>query len=689
MWRRSLPRRGPRWGVRGSTRSAAVRSLVSVDPPLSLRVSTILHPLPKRSFSTAAAVVEGFEADPRRAGIRNIAVVAHVDHGKTTLVDQLLKAASGTEVSERLMDSGDLEKERGITITSKVTRLEYNDLVINCVDTPGHADFCGEVDRILSMVDGVVLVVDAAEGPKPQTKYVTQRALVERGLPLVVVLNKCDRPDGLAKVDSGETEDRVHQLLDSLGVGDREFSIMYASAKSGWVTEDPLEALELAEDASLSSAGMSPLLDKIAAEIPEPRIHTSNGSVDDSSIDADAFSLAAVSVGYDQFLGRTCTGRVASGCVKGGDKVVVLPRSATDSTSLSAASSISGVFIYKGIERVPLEGVARAGDIVTLAGVPQTIAVGDTLCKGDNPISKPLETPPLAPPTLSMDFGANNGPLAGKEGTQIASSKIKHRLVAETDNNVTLNVATHETDKEKSVVLARGELQLGILIEQMRREGFEMVIAPPRIVTTVCSETGKELEPFEEVTVDVDTEYSGSIVSALTGDRKGSLLEMTESASDSKTRMVFEVPTRGLLGFHSEVATLTRGSAVVTHLFLDNREHAGSLGAGLDKSKLVSNTGGKATAYALSSLAARGVLFIEPGDDVYSGMVIGECSKTGPDLEVNPVKAKDVSNMRTTAKDEKVVLPPPKRMALEELIGTWPIYESGSHGCWFDDEGTN
>lgn len=312
-------------------------------------------------------------------------------------------------------------------------------------------------------------------------------------------------------------------------------------------------------------------------------------------------------------------------------------------------------------------GVAYAGDVVTLAGVPDTIGVGDTLTGLSNPIMKPLATPPLAPPTLSMEFGANNGPLAGQEGQEVTPSKIRSRLISETDNNVTLTVKKSESDGERTTVFARGELQLGILIEQIRREGFELVITPPKIVTKFAEDGTTLLEPFEDVTVDVDSEYSGVIVSALTGDRKGVLVEMVESA-DGKSRLRFEAPSRGLLGFHSEMATATRGTAIVNHVFLEDRKHVGALGDGLEKGKLICSEMGKATSYALASLSARGVLFVEPGDKVYPGMIIGEHAKQG-DLEVNPVRAKASTNMRTQNKEEKVYLAPPRRMTVEELIG--------------------
>ncbi|GKY98603.1 hypothetical protein MPSEU_000817000 [Mayamaea pseudoterrestris] len=636
----------------------------------------------------------------RRLGIRDVAVIAHVDHGKTSLVDRLLHSASSnsndanSSSTNRLLDSGDLEKERGITITSKVTRLDYKQqdtasatTIINVVDTPGHADFCGEVDRILSLVDGVLLVVDIVEGPKSQTKYVLNRALA-LGLKPLVVLNKCDKPEALAALDSGDTEQALQTLFHALGATSQQLDYVtaYASARNGWVTTDPLEALELAEEGYVYDAtsasdgkaqhGMMNLLQAIVDEIPEPIVTIYSDDATDSmeetalegeAFASDPFSLAAVTVGYDPYLGRTCLGRIASGCVTINDPVTLLRR---DGGSISGPSTatVSGIFVSKGIRRTPFdEATAYAGDIVQLSGIPDAMAVGDTLTSTSNPVPAPIQTPPLAPPTLAMDFGSNTGPLAGQEGTKIASSQIRQRLLQETDNNVTLLVKPSETDVEKTTVFARGELQLGILIETMRREGFEMIISPPRILTKTCPDTKKTLEPYEEVTIDVDVNYSSTVVSALTGDRKGILMS-SEVMADGKARLVLEVPTRGLLGFNGEIATATKGSAVVNHLFLEDREYAGNLGTALEKGKLVSNASGKATSFALDNLAQRGTLFIEPQQMVYPGMVIGENSKIG-DLEVNPVKAKELTNMRTQSKDEKSSLPPPKRLSVEELIG--------------------
>ena len=679
------------------------------------------HYCESRMFSTAAAADTDSDDDDdndtvilrNRSGVRNVAIIAHVDHGKTTLVDQLLRSAAKTttktakshndgsnngedDTTERLLDSGDLEKERGITITSKVTRIdEYypttnnttdggnsSSTIINLVDTPGHADFCGEVDRILSLVDGVCLVVDAGEGPMAQTKYVLSRALQAR-LPIVVVLNKVDRRISYDRVIEGDTEISLEELMEQLGASEEQIrfsldkAMFYASARDGWVTQD-LDTLRAIvdgdDDNNTDNIGMTVLLDKLLELIPEPSVRVYNKNNTSTSVSTgdsndnpsfststsmmgedfvnDKFSLAAVNVGYDSYLGRTCTGRIASGHVTVNDSVTVLKRLAasdnddnentatTANPTVTPPTTLKGLFVNKGISRVPLESqIAYAGDIVTLAGVPDSIRVGDTITGmndggKERQVSKPIDTPPLVPPTLSMEFAANNGPLAGLEGTEVTPSKLRNRLIVETDNNVTLNVETSATDSERTNVFARGELQLGILIEQMRREGFEMVISPPNIVTTTteADENGNGggvlMEPFEEVTIDVDSEYAGFIVSSLTADRKGILLEMTES-TDSKTRLVLEVPSRGLLGFPSEAASATRGSAVVNHVYIEDRKYVGALGNGLEKGKLISTDSGKATTFALSSLEARGVLFIAPGDVVYPGMIIGENAKQG------------------------------------------------------------
>ena len=471
---------------------------------------------------------------------------------------------------------------------------------------------------------------------------------------IIFGLKQVDRSESWGRIESGETESQLLDLFDTLGATEEQmdYLTLYSSARDGWVTEDMDVADKIVHrgrDTVNEDISMEVLLDRILDIVPEPSVHvhddlgTDETSLPFEAFAKDKFSLAAVTVGYDSYLGRTCkfycvdaskviscshqppscigTGRINSGSITVGDELTFLRRERDDGDSPDVppeTSSLAGIFVNKGISRTPLDPpTAYGGDIVTLAGVPDSIAVGDTLVKASDPVPFPVETPPLAPPTLSMEFGANNGPFAGKEGTEVTPSKLRNRLVAETDNNVTLNIENAQTS-DKTVVYARGELQLGILIEQMRREGFEMIISPPKIVTKLADDGKTVLEPFEEVTVDVDSEYSGTIVSALTSDRKGTLVEMTESM-DAKTRLRLEVPSRGLLGFHSEVATLTRGSATVNHVFLEDRKHVGPLGDGLEKGKLICSETGKATTYALNLLAPRGVLFIEPGDEVYPG----------------------------------------------------------------------
>ena len=662
-----------------------------------------------RQLSSSSVSVQSNDSDTDfsspiyRDDVRNVAIVAHVDHGKTTLVDELLRLAdekmnnagkgdlgeTEDDTGKLVMDSGELEMERGITITSKVTRLTYgansvdSNYTINVVDTPGHADFAGEVDRILGMVSGVCLLIDAAEGCMPQTKYVLSRAL-SLGLTPICVLNKLDRPGAMQRVQSGEVESELLDLFDDLGATDEqmEYVTVYASGKGGWATLDVDVAAKLAssEQSKDETTTMHVLFQTILDQIPPPQIHKKQQQ--DNSL--DSFSMAATNVGYDTYLGRTCTGRIYSGNLCINDNVRVLPRQDKDSNNIKNieaesniseyVSTVSGIFVNKGVSRMPLEsGIASAGDIVTIAGVPDSMKVGDTLTSASNPVNECIETPPLAPPTLSMDFGANSSPLMGKEGDIITSSRIRSRLIKETDNNVTLQVTTVDTDAEKTRVYGRGELQIGILIEQMRREGFELTISPPQVVTRVCPDTKKVLEPFEEVIVDVDDEYAGTIVNALTNNIRGGVLMDHQTSSttgggmQNKTRLIFEIPSRGLLGFSSEIATLSRGSAVLNHTFIEDRPKA-SLQESSLKGKLISSDSGKASLYALASIAERGTLFIETNDLVYAGMVIGENSR-GSDLEVNPVRAKAVNNMRSQNKEEKLYIPPPVKRTVEEYIG--------------------
>ncbi|CAM9765763.1 unnamed protein product, partial [Chrysoparadoxa australica] len=602
-----------------------------------------------RTLATLEARESQVQALPLE--LRNLAIVAHVDHGKTTLVDKLLTSCSvGTGEVERVMDSIDLERERGITIMSKATRLDYGDHVLNVVDTPGHADFGGEVERVLSMVDGVLLVVDATEGPMSQTKFVLGKALAA-GLKPIVVINKVDRPSARL---NGEVENELFDLFVSLGASDDqlEYPTLYASAKVGWVTECPEEALVFAERGE--TLKMASLLDTIVSYIPPP--------FDGSALDMP-FALAVNNIGTDPYLGTLTTGKIEGGTVGVGQAVKVLSR---DGNCSGESHKVAQIFVSRGMEKVPLEGFAGAGlcDIVTLAGPPGW--VGDTITDFEEGLDTPLVTPPLAPPTLAMTFAANDGPLCGHDGgTSLTASAIKRRLLKETENNVTISVTKCPTDSEKLDVHGRGELQLGILIENMRREGFEFCVSPPRIVYQ-RDERGQKLEPVEEVTVDVDAEYSGVVMDRLSSAREGELIEMKESGV-GKTRMVFTVPTRSLLGFGSEIKQETRGSAVVNSIFSHMRPAAAE-GPGLSPGKLVCCGAGKATSYALNQIQERGKLFIKAGDEVYDGMVFGENAKPG-DLEINPTKVrKKLTNMRTSNADEAIRVSPPVVMSPEELI---------------------
>jgi GTP-binding protein len=605
--------------------------------------------------------------------LRNVAIVAHVDHGKTTLVDGLLQSANeqndstgGASSGERLMDSGDLEKERGITIMSKVTRVGWsNNNVINITDTPGHADFGGEVERIMSMVDAVVLVVDATEGAKAQTKFVLSKAL-NAGLSPILVLNKADR--ATSRLD-GDLESELFDLFASLGANDEQldYPTFYASAVAGWVTDDVEEAAAwsqgLTPPKDILQRGFSPLLDALVEFVPPPM-------ADDDAANAEEapFALAINSVARDAFVGRIATGRIHSGFVDIGDMCDVLERGVSLGDdpdvvvlpSKSGSMKVQGVFANRGLQRVPLGSTAGPGDIVTIAGVD--CDVGDTITSSlsEKRILEPLETPPLAPPTLSMTVGPNTSPMQGQEGTIVTASKIKDRLLFETDNNVTINV---KVDGERCEVFGRGELQLGILLEEMRREGYEMTVSPPKIV---LDENG--MEPVEEVFVDVDAEHVGTIINLLTGSRKGILLDSQEDMESGRASLLFHCPSRGLLGFNGEAATATRGSAVVNHLFLEMQPHMGALGDGLSPGKLVSTDLGKATTYALNMVQERGVLFVENNDFCYPGMVIGENSRAG-DLDVNPNKDKAVNNIRATkGADDKMVVNAPVKRTLEEYI---------------------
>ena len=565
--------------------------------------------------------------------LRNIAIIAHVDHGKTTLVDCLLKQ-SGTfreneTTSERMMDSNDLEKERGITILAKTTSVVWGDTRINIVDTPGHADFGGEVERILSMVDGAIVLVDAAEGPMPQTKFVVSKAL-KIGLRPIVAVNKIDKPE--RRPD--EVIDEVFDLFDALGADDEQldFPILYGSAKNGWMsTQYEEERTDMAE-----------LFDLVVQHVPEPKV------------EEGPFRMLATTIGADNFLGRILTGRVTSGTVKPNQTVKVLARDG----SLVESGRVSKVLAFRGLQREPIE-VGEAGDIVSISGL-QKANVADTFV--DPSVDTPIEAQPIDPPTLSMTFRVNDSPLAGTEGDKVTSRVIWDRLQKEAEGNVALKVE-RSTDAEAFIVSGRGELQLAVLIETMRREGYELGVSRPQVVYKE-GEAGERLEPIEEVVIDVDDEFSGAVVQKLS-ERKAEMVEMKQSGV-GRTRMVFHAPTRGLIGYQGELMTDTRGTAIMNRVFLEYAEYKGKI-QGRRTGTLIAMDKGEAVAFALWNLEDRGPMMIHPGDKVYQGMIIGEHTRDN-DLEVNVLKGKKLTNVRASGSDEAVRLTPPLQMTLERSL---------------------
>jgi len=565
--------------------------------------------------------------------LRNIAIIAHVDHGKTTLVDKLLQQ-SGTfrdneQVAARAMDSNDLERERGITILAKTTSVVFGDTRINIVDTPGHADFGGEVERILHMVDGAIVLVDAAEGPMPQTKFVVGKAL-KVGLHPIVAVNKIDKPE--SRPDA--VIDEVFDLFANLGATDEQldFPILYGSAKNGW----------MATDYSDPTDNMDALFELVTQHVPEPK--TEDGP----------FRLLATTISADNFLGRILTGRVASGVIKPNQQIKALARDGT----LVEQGRVSKVLAFRGLERVPI-GEAIAGDIVSLAGLTKA-NVADTLV--DPSVSAPIEAQPIDPPTISMTFRVNDSPLAGTEGKKLTSRVIWDRLLREAEGNVALKVErSHEA--EAFLVSGRGELQLAVLIETMRREGFELGVSRPQVVMKE-GEDGDRLEPIEEVVIDVDDEHSGAVVQKIS-ERKGEMLEM-KSSGGGRTRMVFHAPTRGLIGYQGELLTDTRGTAIMNRVFHEYAPHKGKI-QGRHTGVLIAMDQGEAVAFALWNLEDRGPMMIHPGDKVYGGMIIGEHSREN-DLEVNVLKGKKLSNVRASGTDEAVRLTPPIQMTLEKAL---------------------
>jgi GTP-binding protein len=567
--------------------------------------------------------------------IRNVAIIAHVDHGKTTLVDKLL-AQSGTfrdhqHVAERAMDRNDLEKERGITILAKCTSVLWKGVRINIVDTPGHADFGGEVERILNMVDGALVLVDAAEGVLPQTKFVVGKALA-RGIHPIVVVNKIDRQD--ARPD--EVHNEVFDLFAALDATDSQldFPMLYASGRHGWA--DPtLDGPRQNLDA---------LFDLIVSHVPPP------------TVDRDApFAMVASILEYDNFLGRVLTGRIEQGTARVNMPVKVL----RGDGSVIETGRLTKLLTFRGLERVPVDE-AEAGDIIAVAGLSEA-TIPDTIGAPD--LTAPLSAIPVDPPTLAMTFRINDGPLAGREGKKVTSRQIRERLFREAEGNVAIKV-TDSNETEAFEVAGRGELQLGVLIEQMRREGFELTIGRPKVLTRRNPETGDREEPMEEVLVDVDEPYSGVVVEKL-GRRKGEMQDMRPSGG-GKVRLTFLIPSRGLIGYHGEFLTDTRGTGIMNRLFAGYGPWKGPI-EGRRAGALISTEPGEAVHYALFYIQERGILFVSPGDKVYQGMILGETARDN-DLEVNPIKEKKLTNIRAAGKDDAMLLIPPRKMSLEQAI---------------------
>jgi GTP-binding protein len=567
--------------------------------------------------------------------LRNVAIIAHVDHGKTTLVDNLLKQAgafrTGQQVAERAMDRNDLERERGITILAKCTAVEWKGVKINIVDTPGHADFGGEVERILSMVDGAIVLVDAAEGVLPQTKFVLTKALA-RGIRPMVVVNKVDRAD--ARPDEVHTE--MFDLFAALGANDEQldFPMLFASGRQGWA------------DPTLDGPrkDLSSLFDLILRHVPAPGLDA-----------AKPFAMNAAILEADNFLGRILTGRIEQGTARVNMPVKVLRQDGT----VAETGRLTKLLTFRGLERVPVEE-ARAGDIIAIAGL-ESGTIPDTICAPE--VASPLPAIPVDPPTLAMTFRINDGPLGGREGRKVTSRQIRERLFKEAEGNVAIRVKDSE-ESDAFEVAGRGELQLGVLIETMRREGFELTIGRPRVLTRENPETGAREEPYEECLVDVDEDYAGAVVQKLSL-RKGQLMDMRPSGA-GKQRLAFLIPSRGLIGYHGEFLTDTRGTGIMNRLFHGYGPWAGPI-EGRRNGSLISNVDGETTQYALFSLQERGALFVGPGERVYVGMIIGENSRDD-DLEVNPVKEKKLTNIRAAGKDDALLLIPPRRLGLEQAI---------------------
>ena len=567
--------------------------------------------------------------------LKNIAIIAHVDHGKTTLVDVLLRQSGqfreNQQVAERVMDSNDLERERGITILAKVTSLMWKDTRINIVDTPGHADFGAEVERILSMVDGVVILVDAAEGPLPQTKFVSGKAL-KLGLKPIVVINKVDRPDAQPDV----VYEQVFDLFVALEATDEQldFPLLYASGRNGWASKE----------LNGPQTDMAPLFDLICDYVPSPQV------------DVNApFSMLVTMIENNPFLGRLVTGRVMSGTAKTNMAVKAIDLE----NNLVENGRVTKLLTFRGIEREPVDTVT-AGDIISLAGLTEA-TVSNTVC--DPAVTTAIPALPIDPPTISMSFAVNNGPFAGKEGEKVTSRNIRDRLHREAESNVALKIKDGAT-ADVFEVFGRGELQMSVLIETMRREGFELLIGRPRVLFQTDEATGERLEPMEEVVVDVDQDYSGAVVQKISM-RKGEMQSMAPSGG-GKVRMSFIAPTRGLIGYHGEFLTDTRGTGIMNRIFHGYAPYKGAIES-RRTGVLIAMADGEATEYDLFNLQDRGTIMIMPGTRVYEGMIVGEHSRDN-DLPVNVLKGKKLTNVRASGSDESTKLIPPRILTLEQAI---------------------
>ena len=566
--------------------------------------------------------------------IRNIAIIAHVDHGKTTLIDSMMKQSGlfrdNQQVDERLMDSGDLEKERGITILAKPTSITWNDIRINIIDTPGHADFGGEVERVLGMADGVILLVDSAEGPMPQTKFVLGKAL-KLGLRPMVIVNKIDRQD--KRPD--EVVNEIFDLFVSLDANDEQldFPILYASGRSGWCVTDLNE----------ESSDLKPLMSLIVDHVPEPKVDEEND-----------FAMLATLLDYDSYLGRCLTGKVISGNAKINDSVKAIDLN----SNLIENGRLTKLFKFEGTKKVPVDEVF-CGDIICIAGLTKA-SVSDTICNTN--VTTPLKSTPIDPPTMSVTITVNDSPFAGRDGKKVTSTVIRERLIAESETNVAITFS-EAGGKESFEIGGRGELQLGVLIETMRREGFELTVSRPKVLFKI-GDKNEKLEPIEEVTIDVDEEYSSPVLDNMNR-RKGDMVDM-RSSGEGKTRIVFHAPSRALIGFQNRFLTLTKGTGVINRVFHEYGPYKGDI-EGRRNGVLISTETGSAVAYALFNLQDRGIMFLGPQTEVYEGMIVGEHNRDN-DLGINVLKGKKHSNVRSSGADEAVILVPHQKMSLEQMM---------------------